>query len=159
MKIDAGTLTYDRRAEDVGRLVEEAAWRTPVGDHPIEVSAAAGLIASVDRGRLAEVVTNLVDNAAKYSGPDAPIEIRVTGVEGGILIDVADEGPGIPDDRKEAVFDRYGAWRPEGYEEVPGAGLGLYISRAHVAAQNGRLDIVDVEPRGTILRVWLPSGG
>lgn len=159
LKIDAGTLTYDLREEDVGRLVEETAWRTPVGDHPIAVSADAGLIARVDRTRLAEVVTNLVDNAAKFSPPDAPIEVRVLAADAGIRIDVADRGPGVPDDRKAAVFDRYGAWRPPGFEEVPGAGLGLYISRAHVTAQNGRLDIVDAEPRGTILRAWLPSGG
>jgi two-component system sensor histidine kinase KdpD len=159
LKIDAGTLTYDARREDVGRLVEETAWRTPVGDHPMTVSAEAGLTAKVDRTRLAEVVSNLVDNAAKFSPADAPISIRVAGSEGGVLIDVLDGGPGIPDDRKGVVFERYVAWRPAGFEEVPGAGLGLYISRAHVTAHNGRLDIVDAEPRGTILRVWLPAGG
>jgi two-component system, OmpR family, sensor histidine kinase KdpD len=159
LKIDAGTLTYDLRSEDVGGLVEEVAWRTPVGDHPITVTAEPGLVANVDRARLGEVITNLVDNAARFSPPEAPIEVRVGRADGDIRIEVLDRGPGIPDDRKSSVFDRYGAWRPAGYEEVPGAGLGLHISRAHVTAQNGRLDIVDAEPRGSILRVWLPSGG
>jgi signal transduction histidine kinase len=159
LKIDAQTLTYDRREEDVGRLVEEAAWRTPVADHPMRVTTESGLTALVDRTRMAETVTNLLDNAAKYSPPDTPIEVRAGSGDGGIVIEVADRGPGIPDERKASAFDRYGAWRPAGYEEVPGAGLGLYIARAHVVAHGGRLEIVDAEPRGTILRAWLPSGG
>jgi two-component system sensor histidine kinase KdpD len=159
MKIDAGTLSYDRRDEDVGRIVEETAWRAEVGDHPMTVRAEAGLVARVDRARLAEVLANLLDNAARFSPPDAPIEVRAGRADGGIRIDVEDRGPGVPDERKPAAFDRYGAWRPVGYEEVPGAGLGLYIGRAHVRAHGGRLDILDAEPRGTILRVWLPTGG
>jgi signal transduction histidine kinase len=159
LKIDAGTLGYDRRPEDVGRLVEETAWRTPVGDHPMRVTTAVGLTAGVDRTRVAEVVTNLIDNAAKYSPAEAPIEVHATAHDGGIRIEVADRGPGIPAARKASVFDRYGSWRPSGYEEVPGAGLGLYIARAHVAAHGGRLDIVDADEGGTILRIWLPSRG
>jgi two-component system sensor histidine kinase KdpD len=159
LKIDAGTLPYDLRREDVGRVVEETAWRTPVGDHPVSVRAEVDLRARVDRTRIAEVVTNLVDNAAKFSPAEAPIEVVAARAEGGIGIEVRDAGPGIPQDRRATAFDRYGSWRPPGYEEVPGAGLGLFIASAHVRAHGGRLDIVDVEPHGTILRVWLPSGG
>jgi signal transduction histidine kinase len=160
LKIDAGTLEYDLREEDVGAIVEQAAWRTPVGDHTVRVATDAGLVAAADRARLAEVVTNLIDNAAKFSPPDSPIEVRAErAADGGIRIEVADSGPGIPDERKAAVFERYASWRPAGYEEVPGAGLGLYVSRAHVSAHRGRLDVVDAEPGGSILRVWLPSGG
>ena len=159
LKIDAGTLTFDPREEDVARLVEEAVWRTPAGDHPVRVEAAGGLVTRVDRMRLAEAVANLVDNAVKFSPGDSPILVRAGRVDDGIVIEIRDAGPGIPDERKPAAFERYGAWRPAGYEEVPGAGLGLYIARAHVEAHGGRLDIVDAEPRGTILRVWLPSGG
>ncbi len=159
LKIDAGTLRYDLRDDDVGRIVEEAAWRTPVGDHPMSVRAETGLRASVDRMRLADVVTNLVDNAAKFSPAGAPIEVLARRAGGGISVDVRDAGPGIPEDRHSTAFDRYATWRPQGYEEVPGAGLGLFIASAHVRAHGGRLDIVDAEPDGTILRVWLPSRG
>jgi signal transduction histidine kinase len=159
LKIDAGTLNYDLRPEDVGALVEDAVWRTAVGDHPVQVAAPSGLVAPVDRTRLTEAVTNLVDNAAKFSPAEAPILVRVERADGGIRIDVVDAGPGFPAEARPKAFDRYSAFRPTGYEEVPGAGLGLYISRAHVEAHSGRLDIVDGEARGTIQRVWLPSGG
>jgi two-component system, OmpR family, sensor histidine kinase KdpD len=159
LKIDAGTLSYDVRTEDIGALVEDTVWRTAVDDHPIQVAAPQGLLAPVDRTRLAEVVTNLVDNAAKFSPADAPILVRVEAADGGVRIDVVDAGPGFPEGAVPKAFDRYSAFRPAGYEEVPGAGLGLYISRAHVEAHGGRLDIVREEARGTIQRVWLPSGG
>jgi signal transduction histidine kinase len=160
LKIDAGALTYDARVEDVGAVVEESAWRTPVGDHPIRVSTEPGVVARVDRMRLAEVVATLVDNAAKFSPPGSPIEVRAgRGPDGTVEVSVRDEGPGIPDERKAEVRRRYSAWRPPGYEEVPGAGLGLYIAGAHVGALGGRMEIGDAEPSGTILRVWLPSGG
>ena len=159
LKIDAGAMTYDPREEDVGALVEQTAWRTPVGDHPIRVSTESGLIARVDRTRLAEVVANLVDNAAKFSPSGSPIDVRAARGHGGIEVSVRDDGPGIPDERKADVRRRYSAWRPPGYEEVPGAGLGLYVAGAHVGALGGRMEIGDAEPSGTILRVWLPSGG
>ncbi len=159
LKIDARTLAYDLVQADIGAAVEQAAWRTPVGDHPISVSSEPGLAARVDPLRLAEIVTHLVDNAARFSPPGSPIEVRAAGAPGGVAIEVRDHGPGIPDERKPAVFERYGTWRPPGYEEVPGAGLGLFIARAHVEAHGGRIDIEDADAGGTILRVWLPAGG
>jgi signal transduction histidine kinase len=56
------------------------------------------------------------------------------------------------------VVAKFSAWRPPGYEETPGAGLGLFISRAHVTAHGGRMDIEGQQGRGTMLRVTLPGG-
>jgi signal transduction histidine kinase len=57
------------------------------------------------------------------------------------------------------VFERFSAWRPAGYEETPGAGLGLFIARAHVRAQGGTIDVVQRDDGGSILRVTLPREG
>src|ERR671930_179452 len=73
-------------AEGATALVEQTAWRTPVGDHPIRVSTEPGLIARVDRMRLAEVVANLVDNAAKFSPSGSPIDVRTARGHGGIEV-------------------------------------------------------------------------
>jgi two-component system sensor histidine kinase KdpD len=159
LKIDAGSLTYDVREEDLGKLVEEVAWGAPVGEHAVVVEAENGLTARVDRVRFSEALGNLIDNAAKYSPPDAPIEVRAyRSPDGDAVVEVADRGPGIPPEQREAVFRRYARWRPSGYEETPGAGLGLFVARAHVLAQAGRLDIEDEPERGTMLRVTLPGG-
>lgn len=159
LKIDAGQLRYDLRDEDVGAVVEEVAWRTQVGDHPMTMRTEGGLRARVDRTRFGEVLAHLIDNAARFSPPAAPITVvarRAT--DGGVVVEVVDEGPGIPDERRGSVFDRYGTWRPAGYEEVQGAGLGLFIARTHVLAHAGRMEVEEGPEGGTMLRVWVPGG-
>lgn len=158
MTIDAGALRYDLRDEDLGALVEEIAWATARGEHPIGVETGPGVGVRADRLRLSEAIGNLIDNAAKFSPPDAPIEVSVRrGSDGTAIIEVADRGPGIPGERRDEIFRRFARWRPPGYEETPGAGLGLFVSRAHVAAHGGRVDVVPREEGGTILRVTLPA--
>ncbi|HEX7464493.1 MAG TPA: HAMP domain-containing sensor histidine kinase [Actinomycetota bacterium] len=160
MKIDAGQLTYVMRPEDLGKLVEEVAWHAPVGDHPMVVETEAGLITPIDRIRISEVLANLIDNAAKYSPPGSPIEVRAYrgGPKGSAVVEVADRGPGIPPEQREVVFAKFATHRPPGYEETPGAGLGLFICRAHVLAHGGRLDIEGQAGQGTMLRVTLQGG-
>jgi len=101
----------------------------------------------------------LLDNASKFSPPDAPIEVRAyRSPDGDAVVEVADRGPGIPVEHREDVFGEFTEWRPPGYEETPGAGLGLFICRAHLKAMAGRIDIEDERDRGTMLRVTLPGG-
>jgi signal transduction histidine kinase len=133
--------------------------RTPHGEHPLTIDAEDGLVASIDRARIGEVLAELVDNASKFSPPDAPILVRVRRDDGRALIEVEDRGPGIPEGRRDEVFERFCHLRPPGYEEVPGSGLGLFISRAHVAAHGGRIVVNDAPGDGavgTMLRVELP---
>jgi len=158
MKIDAGRLEYVKRPEDLGKLVEEIAWHAPVGDHPVVVDSEPDLSIPIDRGRIAEVIAHLIDNAAKFSPAGSPIEVRASRAgDGSAVIEVRDRGPGIPEEQREAVMARFSAYRPPGYEEAPGAGLGLFICRAHVLAHGGRLEIEGQPGGGTMLRVTLPG--
>jgi signal transduction histidine kinase len=159
LRIEAGQLTYDVRPQDLGALVQDVAWRTPVGEHAMVVEVQEGLTAPADAARLSEVLTHLIDNAAKFSPPEAPIQVRAyRSPEGDGVLEVQDRGPGIPPDRREVVFERFGQWRPGGYEETPGAGLGLFISRAHLKAMGGRIDIQGERETGTMIRVTLARG-
>lgn len=158
LAIAAGKLRYSIRPEQLGKLVEEVAWDGPRGEHPMLVEADADLVAACDRARVLEVLGSLLDNAAKFSPPDAPIEVRAyRGADGSAVVEVADRGPGIPPEEREHVFERFARWRPPGYEATPGAGLGLFISRAHMEAQGGRIEVDDEAGRGTILRFSLPQ--
>ena len=112
--------------------------------------------ASVDPGRLRELVTHLVENAAKFSPAEAPIEVQVSTRGGNALIEVLDGGPGIPADRREEAFGRFVRFRPAGYEDVPGAGLGLRISRGLAEAHGGTISVEDGPSGGTMLRVTIP---
>jgi two-component system sensor histidine kinase KdpD len=160
LHIEARSVSYDLRPTDVGALVEEIAWRTPYGEHPMVVESEPGLEVSLDRLRFAEVIENLLDNAAKFSPPDAPIEVRVARSEdGSAIVEISDRGPGIAPEHASAAFEPFSNWRPPGYEETPGSGLGLFIARAHVLAHGGRLVLEDRSDGGTMQRVTLPGGG
>jgi len=156
LKLDAGTLAYSFDRADVGELVRETAWRGPHGDHPLMVEIEPGMTISCDRLRLAEVIEHLLDNAAKFSPPAEPIEVRAYRTDGAAVIEVRDHGPGIPAEHREEVFRKFARYRPQGYEELPGSGLGLYICRAHVTAHGGRITVEEAPGRGTMLRVTLP---
>ncbi|HET7869912.1 MAG TPA: ATP-binding protein [Actinomycetota bacterium] len=159
LRIDAGQLRYQVREEDLGDLVQEVAWRTPSGQHAMVVEVEDGLTVPLDRTRMSEVIVHLLDNASKFSPPDAPIEVRAyRSPDGDAVVEVADRGPGIPAELREEVFGEFNEWRPPGYEETPGAGLGLFICRAHLKAMAGRIDIEDEKDTGTMLRVTLPGG-
>ena len=156
MKVEADQLIYLLNEEDLGTLVESVAWSSPHGDHPMTVDTRPGIVVRADRRYLSEAISNIVENASKYSPPDAPIDVSVRVDDGEAVVEVADRGPGIPSERVHDVFERFGAWRPPGYEETPGAGLGLFLARAHVLAHDGRLLVADREDGGTILRITLP---
>ncbi len=158
LKIDAGTISYETRSEDLGKLVREVAWSTPCGDHPIEVQADDGIVITLDRLRISEVLGILLENASRFSPPDAPIEVRVARASSNALVEVSDHGPGIPPEQRRAVFEKFARWRPAGYEETPGAGLGLFIARAHVLAHGGQMAVEERAEGGTMLRITLPGG-
>ena len=93
-----------------------------------------------DEGRLAQVLTNLVDNALSFSPPGGTVTLRGQSRAGFVEIYVDDEGPGIPNDRLDKIFERFYTDRP-GTENLRGknSGLGLSISREIVIAHNGRI--------------------
>ncbi|SFH69027.1 sensor histidine kinase [Albimonas pacifica] len=100
-------------------------------------------------GRLAQVFVNLIENALSFS-PEGS-EIRVAAARGGdgrIRVTVEDEGPGIPDDNLESVFERFYSERPDTEAYGNHSGLGLAISRQIVEAHNGRISAENIRPAG-----------
>ena len=159
LKLDAKSLRFDIRPHDLGDIVREAALGAETGDHPLEVDVAEGLEAPVDRTHIGSLVRQLIDNASTYSPPDAPIEVHLLREGDDALIEVIDRGPGIPPDKREVAFERFADWRPPGYEDRPGTGLGLFISRAIAHAHGGDASIADGPAEGTMLIVRLPVEG
>jgi two-component system, OmpR family, sensor histidine kinase KdpD len=160
LKLEAGSLAYDLRDDSVAEVVREAVGGDGHADHPVSVEADGDVRARVDRVRLGEVVARLIDNAAKFSPSGAPIVVRARRDDGRAVIEVEDRGAGIDEAHREAVFDRFTHVRPPGYEDVPGAGLGLFICRAYVEAHGGRIAVCDAtggSTAGTMLRVELPA--
>jgi heavy metal sensor kinase len=112
------------------------------------------VVAELDGDRLAQVLTNLLDNAIRHTPDDGMIRVTVTDDAGGTRIAVTDDGPGIPSEDRERVFERFSRQdpvRPRG-----GAGLGLAICREIVHAHGGRMWIDDTPSTGATVHIALP---
>lgn len=128
---------------DVRRETAEAAnrLRVSVPDSEVRVAADAGsgpYEVRIDTGRLAQVLDNVLRNAAKYSRPGAAVEASVSRSEGEVLIAISDSGDGIAREDLERIFERY-ARGAQHAGSIAGAGIGLAISREIVTAHGGRI--------------------
>ena len=131
------------------RLERQLAGRRVISTCP------AGLpLVSVDPVLLEQLFVNLVENAAKHTPPGSPVEITAAGDERGVVVEVADRGPGIPAGMEEAVFERF---RRGAGVSAPGAGLGLAISRAIARAHGGTLEARSRSGGGAVFRLSLPA--
>src|SRR5690606_16329274 len=110
---------HDLRAELQQRYgdIADGRVRITLPDEPVEVF--------VDPDLIGIVVSNLVDNALKYSPKDTPVDVILRHAGDGVVLDVVDQGHGIPADDRERVFEKY--YRAHGGLERQGAGLGLYL--------------------------------
>lgn len=158
MKLTAGVLPFQKKEAELESIVREGVEAADVTDRELDVELEP-ISLTGDRTRLADVVRQLVQNAARYSPADAPIAVRLHRDGDDAVIDVIDRGPGIPEERREEVFTTFPSWRPAGYEEVQGTGLGLFISRGIVAEHHGEISVEDEPGGGTMLRIRLPLGG
>ena len=164
-RIESGTLRLDIRVDDPVRALHEAV-ELVRHSHPgrtvsVDVDVAVGLI-PMDHSRLRQVITNLVDNAVKYSPDDTPVAVamrRVQDPQRGeyVEVTVADRGPGIPVPQREAVFKRFNRLHTATHA---GTGIGLYLVRALVEAHGGTVKVSDgVTGGGSRFIVRLPANG
>jgi signal transduction histidine kinase len=127
-------------------------------DREIVLDVPEALPIEADRDRIGQVLTNLVDNAVKYSPEGGPVRVSASRDGDGVIVEVCDEGVGIPDDLRDRVFDIFFQAETDAQRRFGGLGLGLYISRAIVEAHGGRIwaERNAVAGHGTIMRVRLP---
>jgi PAS domain S-box-containing protein len=112
----------------------------------------------VDPSRLEQVLVNLLDNAVKYSPDGGLIELALRPENGGSLIQVRDQGIGLPPGTAEAIFEPFG--RADNTSGIPGMGLGLFICRNIVGQHGGRIWAESAgKGRGTTVHVRLPRDG
>jgi Na+/proline symporter/nitrogen-specific signal transduction histidine kinase len=114
---------------------------------------------TVDRDRLMQVVINLLSNAAKFAQPEGGrVTVRLARQDGQLAVSVADNGPGIPPEQSEAVFDRFHQLGGDTMTGKPkGWGLGLTICRQIVEHFGGRIWVEPGQPNGTVFRFTLPT--
>jgi len=109
-----------------------------------------------DQEALHSILTNVLENAVKYGGSQAEIDVLTAVRQGGVAFSVQDRGPGIPDEEKKAIFEKFYRIGSEQTRSSKGTGLGLYIAKRLVDAHGGRIWVSDRAGGGTIFHIWLP---
>jgi len=158
-KLESGAIVPNTALHDLGEIVGSALRRASkiLTAHKVELVLAADLpMLELDAVLFEQVLFNLLDNAAKYSPPDTTIAIRSRRERDQVVLEIADEGDGIPPAELESVFDKF--YRAQKGDRVrPGTGLGLAISRGFVEAMRGTISAANRNDRsGAVLTIRLP---
>lgn len=159
---DAGRLTIKPAPTDVSSLVEDAVRtmrsQTEARGQSLGQRVESGLPrVSVDRDRIRQVLVNLITNAHEYSPDRASIEVTATSRNGEVEVAVKDDGPGMPADQLEHIFDRFTRGDAGLTQHVGGTGLGLAISKSLVELHGGTIAAESAEGQGSTFRVRLPA--
>jgi signal transduction histidine kinase len=159
-RLEAGRLALEPAPTDLVLLVGAVAdaARTRTERHTISVRADEPITAVVDPLRLEQVLTNLLDNAIKYSPAGGPVELTLARPsDSEVAIGVADRGIGVAPEHRAHIFDRF--YQAQSGQHYGGMGLGLYISRQIVELHGGTLEAEFPPEGGSRFVVRLPRGG
>lgn len=160
-RLDTGGLSVQPEEVIVSGLIKEVLsnQRRKLDQHPVEVAISdRGLATQGDRGLLATIVSQFVDNAAKYSPPGSPIRVAAEGHHSQVVISVHNEGVPIRLEDRERIFERF--YRcPETRDAAPGTGIGLSIARKAAEAHHGHVWVISGEGEGNTFFVSLPQSG
>jgi signal transduction histidine kinase len=169
------TSSLDISEADLAALVRDAVAdaRAVEPGRPVQAEAPDSLVAAVDEARIRQVLANLLGNVREHTPVNTPTAVRLAQVRGGVVLEVADAGPGMSADDAARAFDRfhrgpdrpggngstigYGQVNGQGADESGGSGLGLSIVQAIAQAHGGQAVLESVPGRGTRVQMWLPT--
>lgn len=151
------TLQLNIESVGVKSLVDDALASVSRGKHRITLGIPNNLAVVVDRNSMARVLINLVENAIRYSGDNAPIQINARRIGDGVELSVMDSGKGIDVDYLPFIFDRFYRIERSRDRDSGGSGLGLAIAKAIVEAHGGTISLVSSVGFGTVVTVLLPN--
>jgi len=162
------TSSLDLAETDLAALVRDAAAdaRAVEPGRPVQAEAPGRLLAVVDEARIRQVLANLLGNVREHTPPTAAAAVRLAQVPGGVVLEVADTGPGMPAEDAARAFDRFhraGDRTENGRDRAVtadsgGSGLGLSIVHAIARAHGGEAVLESRPGQGTRVRLWLPAG-
>jgi two-component system sensor histidine kinase KdpD len=156
-RLEAGAMRLNREPTDLLDLINAAVNQAKEGTCQNEIQINVPVdppLVSLDAVLIAQVLTNLLDNACKYSPPGSPITITAWLAENQVAFSVQDSGIGIPEKDLERVFEKF--YRVRRQETISGTGLGLSICRGIVEAHGGRIWAKNNPDQGVTVSFMLP---
>jgi two-component system, OmpR family, sensor histidine kinase CiaH len=154
-QLEGGSYRFNKEELDFSQVVADCCqdFMNRFPNRPWKNDLEAGLFISGDPLLMPILVNNLIENAVKYSPPEAPVSVvlKTEGQQG--VLEVRDEGPGIPKKEQKRIFKKFYRVGNEDTRTAKGTGLGLYLCRKITQDHNMRLQVSDNQPRGSIFTV------
>lgn len=147
-----GAATAQRRPTALDDLVRTVVDELDLGRHPVSVDVEP-IVVSIDADQVGHIVANLLGNAVSHTPPETPVTVRLAAEPGAVSITVEDRGPGVPDDRKDVVFQLFRTGDGEGRR----AGIGLWVVARFAELHGGRAWVEDRPGGGASFRVVLST--
>jgi two-component system, OmpR family, sensor histidine kinase KdpD len=157
-RLEAGSLSLRKTIEEAEDLFAAALAATAdeLEGRDVEVSCPDGIPPlACDAGLMVQVFVNLLRNAARHSGIDSKVSMRVRAEDGWLRFEVSDDGPGVREEDRLRLFDKF--FRAAN-AKTGGTGLGLSICKGVVAAHGGRIEARNLTPHGLSISFSLPAG-
>jgi signal transduction histidine kinase len=156
-RIESGAFTYRFADVDLGELIHESAAAAESGQDEVKINANVHRPLPPirgDRERLRQVITNLIDNAVKFSPAGGEVDVDAFAENGLLSVEVRDRGPGVAREHQSLIFEKFG--RVSGAHAKPGTGLGLFIARSIANAHGGTVEVHSAPTEGAIFTLLLP---
>lgn len=158
-QLDAHQLHFRFETHQIREAIDQAVKNShpALRTHPVQVSIPPDLPpVRMDLERITEVISQLLDNAGKYSPTNAPIQISVEVQGSEVITSVADHGPGIDQMEQEMIFEKFYRGRDQRML-MPGTGMGLPIAKAIVELHGGTIGVISQLGRGSVFHFSLPA--
>jgi K+-sensing histidine kinase KdpD len=157
--LQTGTFDMTFQPVKIEKLIHEAVQRARARDETLKINlnkTVTDVEIPADPIRLVQVFDNIFNNASKHA-PNSVVSISIRRTNDQLVhIAITDEGPGIPPDHLEPIFDRFYRIPSQSDKSIPGAGLGLFICRKIIEAHNGRIYAQSKIGAGTTVHLFLP---
>lgn len=159
-RLENGSMNIKMEPELISDVIDESMrhLNRKAAEHVVEVHLPEEmLLAKMDSRLIVQVILNIMDNAVKYTKKGSHITVSAMRADDEIAVEIADDGPGIPEEDKERLFDMFftsGQTTPDGRR---GMGLGLSLCKSIIDAHGGKLTVRDNTPSGTVFRFTLPG--
>jgi signal transduction histidine kinase len=156
-KIENRSYSFPKEEFDLSDLVTRITDRLQIhscgSEQMISTKVQPAIKVVGDSFALSSVVTNLIENAIKYSGPCAEVAVELTKENGSPFLRVSDKGPGIPDHEKMLIFDKFYRVGDENVRKAKGTGLGLFIVKEVLQNHDADISVKDNVPQGAVFEV------
>lgn len=157
-RLDTGEFIFKREKTELGPFIQtllKRYYKQELANGQLRAEVADGLYSEIDVHAFPSVITNLIDNALKYSPDTKEVVLRLHSAEQALLISVSDLGCGIGEEDKQRVFERFFRAGNEETRSSKGTGLGLYIVQYIVKQHQGEIKIRNNSPKGSIFEITL----